>query len=194
MAIPINSYFPHYLNSLCSEYKARLIHISSDCVFSGNEGGYSETDIPNSEDLYGRTKALGEVSTGCAITLRTSTIGHELHSTLGLLEWFLSQKNSCYGFKKAYFSGVPTVELAKIIERYVIPSTHLEGLYNVGAKRISKFELLTLIAQEYGKKIEIIPNDTFKIDRSLNSDRFYGATGYKPPPWSQLISKMRISK
>ncbi len=194
VAIPINAYFPHYLNGLCQEYGARLIHISSDCVFSGNRGGYLEDDIPDAEDFYGKSKALGEILGGPAITLRTSTIGHELHTSFGLLDWFLGQKSSCQGYKNAFFSGIPTIELARIIEEYVIPSPKLQGLYHVGASKISKFDLLTQIAREYGKKIEIIPNTTFRIDRSLNSDRFYEATGYKPPSWMQLIKKMHLSK
>jgi len=194
VAIPINSYFPHYLNARCKEYGARLIHISSDCVFSGNRGGYLESDIPDAEDFYGRTKALGEITDGSAITLRTSTIGHELKSAFGLLDWFLGQKISCQGFKKAYFSGVTTLELAKIIDRYVIPNVQLHGLYHVGARKISKYDLLTQIACEYGKKIEIIPNTTFKINRSLNSDRFYKATGYRPPSWKLLLKELHLDK
>ena len=192
--IPINAYFPHYLHTICEANGSRLVHISSDCVFSGDKGGYSEVDTPDAEDFYGRSKALGEVIQGSAITLRTSTIGHELQSAYGLLDWFLGQKGSCQGFKKAYFSGLSTLELAKIIERYVIPSPQLHGLYHVGADKISKFDLLTQIRHEYGKKIEIIPNVAFKIDRSLNSDRFYEATGYKPPSWKQLIKQMHLSK
>jgi dTDP-4-dehydrorhamnose reductase len=194
MAIPINAYFPHYLNALCKQYGGRLIHISSDCVFSGKRGEYLEGDTADAEDFYGRSKALGEVIQGPAITLRTSTIGHELNSAFGLLDWFLGQKDSCQGFKKAYYSGVTTLELATIIEKYVIPNPELQGLYHVGANKISKFDLLTQIASIYGKKIEIVPNYTFKIDRSLNSDRFYKATGYKPSSWMQLIKEMHLSK
>jgi dTDP-4-dehydrorhamnose reductase len=194
VTIPINSYFPHYLNACCREYDARLIHISSDCVFSGNRGGYLESDIPDAQDFYGRSKALGEIVDGSAITLRTSTIGHELKSAFGLLNWFLGQERSCQGFKGAYFSGITTLELAKIIERYVIPNDQLRGLYHVGASKISKFDLLTQIACEYDKKIEIIPNSTFKIDRSFNSDRFYEATGYKSPSWKQLVKEMHLGK
>jgi dTDP-4-dehydrorhamnose reductase len=194
ITIPINAYFPHYLNSICQDQGCRLIHISSDCVFSGEVGGYSESDIPDAMDFYGKSKAMGEISKGRAITLRTSTIGHELNGSLGLLDWFLSQQISCQGFKNAFFSGVTTIELAKIIESYVIPNAKLEGLYHVGANKISKFDLLTQIAREYRKKIEIIPNNVFKIDRSLNSDRFYGATGYRPPTWPQLIREMHLNK
>lgn len=194
LAIPINSYFPHYLNACCQEYGARLIHISSDCVFSGSRGRYLETDVPDAEDFYGRSKALGEVISGPAITLRTSTIGHELNSSLGLLDWFLGQESSCQGFKKAYFSGVTTLELAKIIDRYVVPNPHLCGLYHVGARRISKYELLNYIACEYEKKIEIIPNTSFHIDRSLDSNRFYDVTGYRPPSWKQLVREMHLGR
>ncbi len=194
MTIPINAYFPHYLNGLCQEYSARLIHISSDCVFSGSRGNYFEGESPDAEDFYGRSKALGEITRGSAITLRTSTIGHELYSGLGLLDWFLAQKGSCQGFKNAYFSGIPTIELARIIERFIIPNPQLHGLYHVGGKKISKFDLLTQIAHEYRKKIEIIPNTSFKIDRSLNSDRFYEATGYRPPLWPELIKEMHLNR
>lgn len=194
VTIPINAYFPHYLNTLCQEYCARLVHISSDCVFSGSRGSYSEDEDPDAEDFYGRSKALGEITQGPGVTLRTSTIGHELNTALGLLDWFLGQKGSCQGFKGAFFSGVSTIELAKIIEQYVLPNPQLQGLYHVGAHKISKFDLLTQIAREYGKKIEIIPNVTFKIDRSLDSSRFYDATGYKPPSWKQLIKEMHLSK
>lgn len=190
--IPINAYFPHYLNSICQDHGCRLIHISSDCVFSGNRGSYIEQDTPDATDFYGKSKALGEITQGPAITLRTSTIGHELHSSFGLLDWFLNERGSCQGYKNAFFSGIPTIELAKIIERHVIPNSQLEGLYHVGANKISKYDLLTQIAHEYGKKIEIVPNTVFKIDRSLNSDRFYGATGYNPPSWPQLIKEMHL--
>ena len=192
--IPINAYFPHFLNELCQSHGSRLIHISSDCVFSGSRGGYLESDNPDAADFYGRSKALGEVTEGAAITLRTSTIGHELQSSFGLLDWFLDQEGSCQGFTNAYFSGLPTIELAKIIEQYVVPNPQLKGLYHVGAKRISKFDLLTQIACEYNKKIEIIPNNIFRIDRSLNSDQFYKATGYKAPSWEKLIKEMHLNK
>lgn len=194
VTIPVNSYFPHFLDSLCRTNKVRLIHISSDCVFSGIRGAYLECDIPDATDFYGESKALGELKDGPAVTLRTSTIGHELYSSIGLLDWFLGQKDSCQGYKEAYFSGVTTLELAKIIEQYILPNPELHGLYHVGAHKISKFDLLTQIASIYGKKIEIIPNNTFRIDRSLNSDRFYKATGYTPPSWTQLIKWMRLSK
>jgi dTDP-4-dehydrorhamnose reductase len=192
--IPINSYLPHYLNFICKRNGTRLIHISSDCVFSGVCGNYQEFDFPDSTDIYGRSKALGEILDSSAMTIRTSTVGHELNTSLGLLDWFLAQNGSCHGYKNAFFSGLTTLELANVISKYVIPNTNLKGLYHIGGKRISKFNLLTIIAKEYNKNIRIIPNQSLKIDRSLDSSRFYEATGYHPPSWPHLIKELRLNK
>ena len=193
LAIPLNSYLPHYLAAHCKQLGIRFVHISSDCVFSGKNGNYVEGDIPDATDIYGLSKALGEVNDWSAITLRTSTIGHELGSSYGLLDWFLSQHTECFGFKRALFSGIPTVELANIIANYVIPNIHLTGLYHVAGQTISKYELLSLIAKEYAKVIRIIPEDEFIIDRSLNSEKFSNATGYRPQSWLKLIKMMHQS-
>lgn len=191
VSIPINSVFPHFLLNLCKKKGSRLIHISSDCVFSGKRGGYREDDLTDALDLYGRTKALGEIlHDEKAVTIRTSTIGHELGTNHGLLNWFFSQKIECEGFREAYFSGLPTVELAKLIGKHVIPFPKLWGLYHVGAQKISKFELLNKIARVYGKSIIIKPNTDFKLDRSLDSNRFYLDSGYTPPSWDELIELM----
>ncbi|QWD62368.1 SDR family oxidoreductase [Polynucleobacter sp. MWH-UH25E] len=190
VSLPINSLFPHRLAHLCKLVGARLIHISTDCVFSGERGDYSEGDHADASDIYGRSKALGEVDYPNTITLRTSTIGHEIQTRYGLLDWFLSQGESCKGFAKAIFSGLPTVVFAQIIRDVVIPHDELTGLYHVAAKPINKFELLGMIARCYQKDIEIIRDDSFRIDRSLNSDRFRLATGYEPPEWPELIKLM----
>lgn len=192
-AIATNSLFPHQLNSFCRTQNTRLIHISSDCVFLGSRGYYVESDIPDAVDLYGRSKALGEVAGPNAITIRTSTIGHELSTNYGLLNWFLNQKNECQGFKKAFFSGLPSVELARVIAEYVIPAPHLNGLYHLAGDSISKFDLLKLVAKEYGKEIHITPENLFSIDRSLNANKFQEATGYKAPDWPTLIKMMHQS-
>ena len=192
-AIPLNAYLPHYLAAHCKQEGVRLIHISSDCVFAGTKGRYQESDIPDATDIYGKSKALGEVDDGSALTLRTSTIGHELASAHGLVNWFLSQADQCCGFKKAVFSGVPTVELARIISDFVIPSPNLVGLYHVAGKPISKHDLLEMIASEYNKNIKIIPDNRFTIDRSLNGRKFSKAVGYKPPSWPKLIKMMHQS-
>lgn len=193
-AIPINSLLPHRLSALCKLTGAGLIHISTDCVFSGDRGNYREDDLSDAKDIYGKTKFLGEVSDGHTITLRTSIIGHELQSAHGLLEWFLSQKESCYGYTRAIFSGLPTVELAQIVRDIVIPRPNLFGVYHVASHPISKYELLKLIAKVYGKEIEIIPSDQLVVDRSLNADRFRLATGYVAPDWTTLIKLLHKSK
>lgn len=194
MAIPANALLPHRLAELCRLSRSRLVHVSTDCVFSGVKGSYEELDRPDSVDLYGQTKAIGETHYSHAVTLRTSTIGHELQSAYGLLEWFLAQTGSCTGFGKAIFSGLPSNVFAQIVRDVVIPRQDLSGLYHVGAQAISKYDLLRLIAGIYGKTIDIIRNDDFVIDRSLNSTRFTQATGYVAPPWPTLIQMMQTSR
>lgn len=190
VAIPINALMPHRLAGLCDLVGARLIHISTDCVFSGKKGSYTEDDPADATDVYGKSKFLGEVNYPHAITLRTSTIGHELQSVHGLLEWFLSQKVQCKGFARAIFSGLPSIVFARLIRDVVIPRPDLHGLYHVAGHPIAKYDLLKLIAEAYGKQIEIVRDDLFTIDRSLNADRFQAATGYVAPDWPELIKSM----
>lgn len=194
VSIPINTLMPHRLAGLCKLVGARLIHISTDCVFSGEKGEYVENDFPDARDMYGKSKALGEVHYPHTITLRTSTIGHELQSKYGLLDWFLAQEGLCKGYTRAIFSGLPTVVFAKIVSAVVIPHTELSGLYHVAAKPIAKFDLLQLIANVYGKTIEIVPDDKLTIDRSLDAGRFQSATGYVAPEWPELIKMMHAYK
>lgn len=190
-AIPINSMLPHRLAQLCRDAGARLVHVSTDCVFDGGQGGYVEDDCPNACDLYGRSKLLGEVDYENAVTLRTSIIGRELNSAHGLIDWFLAQEGSVRGYTRAVFSGLPTVELASIVRDFVLPRPDLRGLYHVSAEPISKHDLLAMVADVYGKSIAIVPDDTLVINRSLNSDRFRYATGYQPPNWRDLVRAMR---
>jgi len=195
IVLPVNSMYPHRLAAICEFGGARLIHISTDCVFDGSKGNYVESDRSDATDLYGQSKYIGELNDKPhAITLRTSIIGHELNTQAALIEWFLSQSGSIKGFKHAIFSGLPTVELARVMMDYVIPRSDLCGLYHVSAAPISKFDLLSLVAEIYGKKIEIIPDDEFIIDRSLNSERFQTETGYRAPEWPALVQAMKISK
>ncbi|TIU44628.1 MAG: SDR family oxidoreductase [Mesorhizobium sp.] len=189
-ALSINATLPHRLAQLCRMTGARLVHMSTDCVFSGAKGNYLETDFADANDLYGRTKFLGEVDYPNAVTLRTSIIGHELESSKSLVDWFLSQTDQVKGYKNAIFSGLPAVELARVIKELVVPNAELRGLFHVSADPISKFDLLSLISRIYGKKIDIIPDTTVTVDRSLNSDLFRGATGFIPDAWSILILKM----
>jgi dTDP-4-dehydrorhamnose reductase len=190
-AIPINALLPHRLARLCDVAGARLVHMSTDCVFAGTKGMYTEADMSDAKDLYGRSKYLGEVDYPHAITLRTSIIGHELSGAHSLVGWFLAQQGSVRGFRRAIFSGLPTVELARVIRDHVIPHPELRGLYHVSAEPINKFDLLTLVARAYGKTIDITPDDKLAIDRSLDSSRFRQATGYQPEPWPELVRRMR---
>jgi dTDP-4-dehydrorhamnose reductase len=190
-ALPINAMLPHRLARLCELAGARLIHVSTDCVFSGRKGLYQETDLSDAEDLYGKSKYIGELhDLPHAITLRTSIIGHELGSSYALVDWFLSQQGSVKGFTRAIFSGLPTVELARVMKDFVIPHPQLNGLYHVAAAPIDKFKLLELVAAQYGKQTEIRPDDALVIDRSLDGSRFRQATGYVAPDWSELIRRM----
>lgn len=181
---------PQRLWFLCRQFGIRMIQISSDGVFSGARGAYIETDIPDATEPYGMAKLLGEVDAVGAITLRASVIGHELCSSYGLLEWFLSQRDECRAYTKAIFSGFPSVVLAQIIRDEVIPRQELSGVYHVASKPISKFELLRMIADRYGVFTKLIPDDSVVVDRSLVSDRFRRQTGYIAPTWSQLIDVM----
>ena len=194
LAIPVNALLPHRMAALCAVVGARLIHVSTDCIFSGAKGSYVEEDAADAGDLYGKSKFLGEVNYPHAITLRTSTIGHELETTYGLLEWFLSQESSCKGFNQAIFSGLPNTVFAQIVRDIVIPRADLSGLYHVGAAPIGKYDLLRLIADVYGKSIDVIRDDGFVIDRSLDSTRFYKATGYEAPTWPTLVQSMYMSR
>lgn len=186
-AMPINSLLPHQLAKLSLMAGARLIHISTDCVFSGATGMYVENDLPDATDLYGQSKRWGEVDYSHCVTLRTSIIGRELNGANGLVEWFLAQKNTCQGFTRAIFSGLPTSELSKVILNYVIGNPNLTGLYHVSAKPISKFDLLHLLADRFEKKIDIIPCEHPVINRSLDSFKFFKETKYRSPEWTDLV-------
>lgn len=191
VALPINAMLPHRLARFCSLIGARLVHMSTDCVFSGSRGRYTEADPCDATDLYGRSKYLGEpqgLSHG--VTLRKSIIGHAGESAHALIDWFLSQTGSVRGYSQAIFSGLPAVEFARVIRDYVIPHTELKGVYHVSAEPIDKLSLLRLVAQVYLKDIDIVPDDSVRIDRSLDSSRFRNATGYCPPDWPSLVHLM----
>ena len=188
--ITINSLFPHWLQRICSDLGTRLIHFSTDCIFSGNKGFYSEEDIPDPPDIYGRSKLLGELNYANTLTIRKSVIGHELASKKGLLEWFLDQTNFVQGYKNVIFSGITVLELARLIDTYIIPRSDLKGILNISGESISKFDLLKILANVYNKSIEIIPNESMKINRTLNGSQFNKLTGYKISSWTSLIKSM----
>jgi dTDP-4-dehydrorhamnose reductase len=190
-AITVNAQLPHRISLVCKASGARMIHFSTDCIFDGKKGEYKESDISSATDLYGRTKFLGEVDYPHCLTIRTSIIGHELKGFLSLVEWFLRQ-NSANGYSKAIFSGLPTVEIAKVLREYILPNDTLCGVYHLSTDAISKYDLLTLINKRYEANINIERFDDFYIDRSLDSSKFSKQTSYVAPKWEQLIEDMYI--
>lgn len=190
-SLETNALLPHRLSLLCRGIGARLIHMSTDCVFSGEKGNYRESDSSDAEDLYGKTKFLGEVHDSNCLTLRTSIIGRELNRKTSLLEWFLAQKGTVKGFKKAIFTGFTTLEMSRIIEKMLREYPYAAGVYHVSSEPINKYDLLLLIQEKLGHDIKVIPDDTFCCDRSLDSTRFRSEFKYIPPDWSTMIEELR---
>lgn len=189
-AIQINSLLPHQLAESCDRIGAKLIHFSTDCVFSGSKGMYSESDVPDANDLYGRSKLLGEVTYGKHLTFRTSIIGHQLDSTSSLISWFLAQSGIVNGFSKAVFSGLPTIYVAEFLKKHVLNNSDLSGLFHLSVDPIDKYSLLNLVGQQYGLSTNIIESRELRIDRSLDSSKLAKATEHVAPKWPQLIERM----
>ncbi|MEA2236540.1 MAG: dTDP-4-dehydrorhamnose reductase [Thermoanaerobaculia bacterium] len=189
-SITLNSLLPHVVARACAAAGARMIHISTDCVFAGTRGNYTEKDLPDAADLYGRSKLLGEVTEG-ELTIRTSIIGRELRTSNGLVEWFLSHRGgSVRGFTKAIFSGVTTAVLADTLANVIEHHSGLHGLYHVAAAPISKYDLLVMLNEAIGAGVTIAPDDSLVIDRTLDATRFRDATGLVPPPWQEMIAAL----
>jgi dTDP-4-dehydrorhamnose reductase len=190
-ALPLNAMFPHRLARLCELLGARVVHVSTDCVFRGDRGMYTERDTPDADDLYGRSKLLGELDELNAVTLRTSIIGRELGSRNGLVDWFLNETGGVRGFTRAIFSGLTTDELSRVILERVLPQPQLRGVWQVSVAPITKYDLLVLLRDTYGRSTTITPDHSLVLDRSLDSTRFRDATGYVPPAWPAMIETMR---
>lgn len=190
-SLTTNAIFPHQLHGFAKKTGARLICISTDCVFSGKKGNYNEEDTPDARDLYGKSKHLGEVIAENCLTIRTSIIGRELRTGHSLVEWFLSNRGKTVnGYKQAIFSGFPTIVLAEILGDLIVNHKDLSGLYHVSSAPIDKYDLLNLLKNAYGVDIGIEPSDDVKIDRSLDSEKFQNATGFTPLSWTEMIKKM----
>ncbi|WP_055073739.1 SDR family oxidoreductase [Pseudanabaena sp. 'Roaring Creek'] len=194
-SIAINSLFPHQLAQLCQKYNAKLIQISTDCVFSGNKGNYTEQDNPDPVDLYGRTKLLGEVTSPNCLTIRTSIIGRELNSQNSLVEWFISQKGKTVkGFDRAIYTGFTTQTLAQIVEKIILEQPNLEGMWHISSDPTTKYQLLNMMNQAFNLGITIEKDESFICDRSLNSQKFRDFTGYTPPTWEEMIAQLAASQ
>ena len=188
--LTINAIFPHQLAALAEQLGFRLITVSTDCVFAGTKGNYTEDDPADALDLYGRSKQLGEVIDDRNLTIRTSIIGREIGTSHSLIEWFLSQKGSVKGFINAIYSGFPTVILSELIGDIISHHQDLVGLYHVSSEPINKYELLMLAKERLNLDVSIEPFADFSIDRSLDSSRFRAATGFEPLPWREMVDRM----
>jgi len=190
-SVAINALLPHRLAAACATSGARLIHVSTDCVFSGSQGNYVETDVPDARDLYGRSKLLGEVDGPGCITIRTSMIGREIGSARGLLEWFLSHRGETVkGFTRARFSGLTTAELSRVIHEIAVHHGALRGVWHVASEQINKFDLLSLVNDTLGLGTTLVADDSLVCDRTLDGNRFLNATGYRPPTWAAMVAEL----
>lgn len=193
-SLEINALLPHRLAVLCRMAGARLVHISTDCIFSGRKGAYLETDPSDAEDIYGRTKYLGEVAGDHCLTLRTSIVGYELTRKTGLLEWFLAQHGSVPGFSQAIFSGLTTNELSRVVERMLVDHQNARGVFHVSSSPIDKYSLLMLFRKYLSPDVEVVSDARLVIDRSLDSTRFRNEFGYQPPTWEAMVKELANQK
>ena len=189
--IAVNSLLPHRLADLCGAAGARLIQISTDCVFLGTRGSYTEGDAPDARDLYGRSKLLGEVDRERCLTVRTSMVGREIRSARGLVEWFLCRRGGVVpGFARARFSGLSTPELSRVLADVIERHTDLHGVWHVAGNPISKFDLLSMVNDVFGLGTVLETDDSFVCDRTLDASRFNNATGYRPPSWGEMVAEL----
>jgi dTDP-4-dehydrorhamnose reductase len=190
-AISVNSLLPHRLASRCGVIGARLIHVSTDCVFSGDRGGYTESDVPDARDLYGRSKLLGEVDAGRCLTIRTSMVGREIRSARGLLEWFLAHRGQRVpGFTRARFSGLSTFELSRLLADVAQRHDGLNGVWHAAGEPITKYDLLAMVNDRFELGSTLEPDDSLACDRTLDASRFLYATGYRPPTWAAMVAEL----
>ena len=189
-AVLLNSYLPHFLSDTTKEMKTRVIHMSTDCVFSGKAGGYSETSFRDGETFYDRSKALGELENNKDLTFRNSIIGPDMSERgIGLFNWFMKQESQINGFTKAIWTGVTTLTLAKAMEQAL--KENLIGLYNlVNNETISKYELLKLFNKYMkGEQIEILPSDKLSLNKSLINNRT--DFSFKVPSYEAMVAEMK---
>ncbi len=189
--IAVNALLPHRLADRCTAAGARLVHISTDCVFAGTKGAYTEADFPDAHDLYGRSKLLGEVDRAGCLTLRTSMVGREIRTSRGLFEWFFSHRGEIVpGFTRARFSGLTTAELSRVVADIIQHRPDLRGVWHVAGDPINKFDLLTIVNDAFGLGSTLRPDESFVCDRTLDASRFMNATGYRPPSWAAMVAEM----
>ena len=191
VALPANSLLPHRLHAASRRVGARFLHLSTDCVFDGARGGYSESEAANAKTVYGLSKALGEVTAAeDAVTIRTSPIGYEISSQRGLLAWFLAQSGPIKGFTNAFFTGLTNLHLARTIDRYFVDDPAIHGLFHVTGPKISKFDLLVKCAEHFANPIDIAPDGQLVLDRSLDGEKMVSQLGYVRPSWDEMLADL----
>ncbi len=191
-SLEVNALLPHRLAQLCKGIGARLIHFSTDCIFSGKKGMYCESDFADADDLYGRSKFLGEVADAGCVTLRTSIVGLELSHKSSLVEWFLAQRGPIRGYRNAVFTGFITAEMSRLVERILVDHPGLHGVYQIGSDPIDKYTLLRKLRDRLGLMIDIVPDEDFRCDRSLVSERLRHEMAYAPPDWDRMIDELAV--
>jgi len=190
LSIRCNSLLPHQLAAICADGDARLVHLSTDCVFSGRRGRYTETDLPDPVDLYGRSKLLGETSEAEALTIRTSIVGRQIAGHTSLFEWVLGQAGSAVkGFTKAIYTGLTTYALTQVIEEILLDHPDLSGVWQIASDPISKFDLIVELDRRLDLGLEITADSDFECDRSLDGSRFAAATGIVVPSWDAMLDQ-----
>lgn len=189
-AVFVNSLLPHQISKVCNDIGIRFIHFSTDCVFSGSKGNYKESDLPDARDIYGLSKLMGEINDENNLTIRTSIIGHELKNSLGLLEWFLKEKDEIRGYSKAVFSGLTTLEISRFLLNHILRNNKVCGVYHLASEPITKLKLLKIINKVYRSKKNIISSSSLKINRSLDSSRLIEVTKYQVPNWEVMIKDL----
>ena len=191
----INSKFPHILSNWAEENNSRLIHFSTDCVFSGNKGNYNELSITDADDLYGKSKAKGEILNNTStLTIRSSMIGREIYNFTELLEWVISNNNSdIHGYTKAIYSGVTTLWMGELINELIQKNYNLSGLYNISSTPISKYDLICKIKDNFNLKIKIQKNSEYYSNKSLISDKFFKKTKIPRPSWDSMLKNLVVN-
>ncbi|MBC7428159.1 MAG: sugar nucleotide-binding protein [Bacteriovorax sp.] len=191
LALTVNSFFPHKLLKWAQAIQSRIIHLSTDCVFDGDQGHYLETSQPSAKDIYGKTKFLGEIEGSGALTLRFSCIGRELESHTELLDWFLLQEGKkIKGFSKAIYSGLTNIVIAKEICRVITNFSELTGVYQLSSTPITKYDLLCLAKTYFKLDVEIEKFDNYISDKSLICDKYKKGTGFNAPSWAAMLEEV----
>ena len=190
-SISTNALLPHRTAAFCKQRGARLIQFSTDCVFAGHKGPYAENAPTDAEDLYGRSKLLGEVSgTGC-LTIRSSIVGRELRGRSSLVEWFLSQRGGqATGFAGALYTGLTTNVMSDLVGKLITDHSGLDGVWHVASEPISKYELLKLVNTHYKLGITLGRDDKFFCDRRLDGRAFGKRTRFIAPSWDTMVAEM----